>query len=222
MTNRREVQSVDKPFVIFDMDGTLIDSMHYWRDFGREYLERCGVEGDQTELLERVQTMTMLEAAEAFQEAFDLPGPPQRIAREMEDMIAMHYLTDIELKPFAAEYLYALREDDVWLCIATATPEPLARACLERLGVLDCFAFILSVDELGVSKERPDIFLECAWRLGADPEEIAVFEDAYYAARTAKAAGFYVVGVYDPDNDRHWKDMPRVCDETITSWDALL
>ena len=73
-----------------------------------------------------------------------------------------------------------------------------------------------------MSKERPDIFLECAWRLGADPEEIAVFEDAYYAARTAKTAGFYVVGVYDPDNDRHWKDMPRVCDETITSWDALL
>ena len=222
MTHQKEVQSVDKPFVIFDMDGTLIDSMKYWRNVGAEYLERKGIEGDNDELLEQVQTMTMLESAEAFKEAFDLSGTPQAIVREMEDMIAMHYLTDIELKPGAADYLYALREEDIWLCIATATPEPLACACLERLGILDCFAFVLSVDELGVSKERPDIFLECAWRLGADPEEIAVFEDAYYAARTAKMAGFYVVGVYDSDNDRHWKDMHRVCDETIMSWDELL
>ena len=56
----------------------------------------------------------------------------------------------------------------------------------------------------------------------AEPEDIAVFEDAYYAARTAKAAGFYVVGVYDPDSDRHWKDMQRICDETILSWEELL
>ena len=71
-------------------------------------------------------------------------------------------------------------------------------------------------------KERPDIFLECAWRLGAEPEDIAVFEDAYYAARTAKMAGFYVVGVYDEDNDRHWKDMARVCDETVMSLEEMM
>lgn len=213
---------MDHLWVIFDMDGTLIDSMHYWRDIGREYLERKGVPGDHEELLERVQRMTMLESATCFKEEFDLPGTPQLIEAEMEDMIASHYLTDIPLKPHAEEYLRMLREEDIWLCVATATPEPLARACLERLGVADCFAFILSCDEVNASKERPDIFLECAWRLGAEPEDIAVFEDAYYAARTAKAVGFYVVGVYDPDNDRHWKDMERICDETIMSWDELL
>ena len=213
---------MDKPWVIFDMEGTLIDSMHYWRDIGQEYLEANGIEGDHTELLERIRTMSMLESAAAFKEAFDLHGSPRAIAREMEDMIASHYLTDIPLKPGAAEYLHMLREEDVWLCVATATPTPLAYACLDRLGVADCFAFILSCDDIGASKERPDIFLECAWRLGADPEETAVFEDAYYAARTAKMAGFYVVGVYDPDNERHWKDMDRVCDETILSWEELL
>ena len=213
---------MDKPWVSFDMDGTLIDSMRYWRNVGAEYLERKGVTGDHAELLERVQRMTMLESAAAFQDAFGLPGTPFSIAQEMDDMIALHYLTDIELKPGAVEYLHHRREQDVWLCIATATPEPLARACLERLGVADCFAFILCCDELGVSKERPDIFLECAWRLGAEPEDVAVFEDAYYAARTAKLAGFYVVGVYDDDGARHWKDMQRVCDETILTWDELL
>lgn len=213
---------MDHLWVIFDMDGTLIDSMHYWRDIGREYLERKGVTGDHEELLERVQRMSMLESATCFKEEFDLPGTPRSIEAEMEDMIAGHYLTDIPLKPHAAEYLRMLREEDVWLCVATATPEPLARACLERLGVADCFAFILSCDDVNASKERPDIFLECAWRLAAEPEDIAVFEDAYYAARTAKTAGFYVVGVYDPDSDRHWKDMQRICDETILSWEELL
>ena len=213
---------MDHPWVIFDMDGTIIDSMHYWRNIGREYLERKGVTEMNEDLPERVQRMTMLESATFFKETFDLPGTPMQIVREMDDMIAAHYLTDIPLKPGAAEYLRKLRGDDVWLCIATATPEPLARACLERLGVADCFAFILSCDEVRASKERPDIFLECAWRLGAEPEDIAVFEDAYYAARTAKMAGFYVVGVYDDDGARHWKDMERICDETILSWDELL
>ena len=206
---------MDHPWVIFDMDGTIIDSMHYWRNIGREYLERKGVTEMKEDLPERVQRMTMLESATFFKETFDLPGTPMQIVREMDDMIAAHYLTDIPLKP-------GLRGDDVWLCIATATPESLARACLERLGVADCFAFILSCDEVRASKERPDIFLECAWRLGAEPEDIAVFEDAYYAARTAKMAGFYVVGVYDDDGARHWKDMERTCDETILSWDELL
>ena len=212
-----------KPWVIFDMDGTLIDSMSYWRTFGREYLERKGIPGDHEELLERVQKMSMLESATEFKTAFDLPGSPRDIVREMEDMIANHYLTDIPLKPGAAEFLHSLREDGVWLCVATATPEPLACACLDRLGILDQFAFVVSCDTVNAGKERPDIFLECAWRFGADPEDIAVFEDTYYAARTAKLAGFYVVGIYDPDNDRHWpEDMARVCDEIFLSWKDLL
>ena len=213
---------MDKQWVIFDMDGTLIDSMKYWRTFAQEYLERKDISGDHAELLERVKTMSMSESASLFKDLFDLPGTPREIVYEMEDMIANHYLTDIPLKPGAEKYLRMLREQDVWLCVATATPEPLACACLDRLGVLDCFAFVLSCDTVKAGKERPDIFLECAWRLAAEPEDIAVFEDAYYAARTAKLTGFYVVGVYDPDGERHWGDMERICDETIRSWDELL
>ena len=216
------MKRVDQAWVIFDMDGTLIDSMKYWRNVGAEYLERLGIPGEHEELLEQVQKMTMMESARCFKQEFDLPQPPQVIVQEMEDMIAMHYLTDIQLKPGAADYLRQLREEGIWLCIATATPEPLARACLERLGVADCFAFILSCDDVNASKDRPDIFLECAWRLGAEPEDIAVFEDAYYAARTAKMVGFHVIGVYDPDGERHWHDMEHICDETILSWDELL
>lgn len=81
--------------------------------------------------------------------------------------------------------------------MATATPEPLARLCLERLGVADQFAFLLSCDAVGSGKDRPDVFLEAARRLGSAPADTAAFEDAIYAARTAKQAGFYTVGIYD-------------------------
>ena len=88
--------------------------------------------------------------------------------------------------------------------VATATAEPLARACFARLGVDGLFDFILSCETIGVSKDRPDVYLLAAERLGAAPAETAVFEDALYAARAAREAGFYVVGVPEPAYAADW------------------
>ena len=142
-------------------------------------------------------------------------------AAEMDAILEQHYRADIPLKPGAADYLRRLRGRGVRLCVATATPEALARVCLERLGVADCFDFILSCDTVAAGKDRPDVFLACARAFGAAPEAVAVFEDAHYAARTAKRAGFYVVGVYDDNGAAHWDEMRRVCDEVIQGWDDL-
>ena len=109
-----------------------------------------------------------------------------------------HYRSDVPLKPGVKAYLERLRGRGCRLCVATATAEPLARQCLSRLGVDGFFDFILSCETLGVSKDRPDVFLEAARRLGATPGETAVFEDALYAARTAREAGFYTVAVPEP------------------------
>ena len=104
--------------------------------------------------------------------------------------------------------------------VATATPEPLARACLERLGVLEDFAFLLSCDAVGAGKDKPDVFLEAARRLGAAPAETAVFEDAVFALQTAKDAGFYTVGVWDASGDSRWEEMTALADETLRDWGA--
>lgn len=212
---------MDKRCAIFDMDGTLIDSMGCWQRLGREYLAKMGVRENVEPVIERIKPMTMLESSAVFMEAFGIPGPPERIAAEMNAMMDAHYRSNIPLKSGAADYLRALQRKGVRLCVATATPEPLARACLERLGVADCFAFLLSCDAVAAGKDRPDVFLEAARRLGAVPEDVAVYEDAIYAARTAKAAGFWVAGVYDDASAADWAELNALCDATIRDWRQL-
>ena len=211
---------MNKPFAIFDMDGTLVDSMVYWQRLGREYLTAQGVTEGMDEVLERIKPMTMAESSALFIEAFGLPGTPESVMAEMNAVMDEHYRTDIPLKPGAAGYLAALKARGAKLCVATATPEPLARACLERLGVLEDFAFLLSCDEVAAGKVKPDVFFEAARRLGSAPAETAAFEDALFAARTAKDAGFYTVGVYDASGDGHWNELTALADETLRDWGA--
>jgi HAD superfamily hydrolase (TIGR01509 family) len=208
---------VDKKYCIFDMDGTLLDSMPYWQALGSEYLDSLGVPRPHRGL-EQMQAMTMIQGAQFFMDRFRLPGPPQAIVDGMQGLMAKHYRDDVPLKPGVAEYLARLAARGTAMCVATATAQHLAAECLERLGVAGRFAFIVSCESLGVSKSRPDVFLEAARRLGCTPGEAAVFEDALYAARTARQAGFYTVGVYDAAAARDWEAMQALCHETVADW----
>ena len=200
---------MDKQFCIFDMDGTLVDSMGYWKRLGREFLAQKGVTENVEPVLERIKPMTMTESAALFIESFSLPGTPEGIAAEMNAVMDEHYRRDVPLKPGAAAYVQALRSRG-------------ARLCVERLGVADQFAFLLSCDAVGSGKDRPDVFLEAARRLGSAPADTAAFEDAIYAARTAKQAGFYTVGIYDENSAGRWAEMTALADETIRDWREAL
>jgi HAD superfamily hydrolase (TIGR01509 family) len=87
------------------------------------------------------------------------------------------------------------------------------------LGIRDCFSFVLSCETIGVGKSRPDIYYAAADRFGASPEETAVYEDALYAAETAKKAGFYLVGVFDESASKNWKTIEKLADEIILNWE---
>lgn len=208
---------MNKRYAIFDMDGTLVDSMGYWKALGRDYLAGLGVRAT-AEQLEPIGPMTMLESAAYFMETFGIAGPAQRIVDEMHAVMDSHYRNDVPLKPGVKEYLEELRKQGVRMCVATATAEPLSHACLSRLGADGCFDFILSCETIGVGKTRPDIYHLAAERLGAPPAEIAVFEDALYAVQTAKQAGYYTVGIYEPAYDKDWGRISALADETISDW----
>ena len=209
---------MDKHYAIFDMDGTLVDSMPYWKNLASEYLKSKGVTQIPSDILEKIKTMTMPESAALFVREFQLNGSPELVAEEMNTMMDLHYQNDIPLKVGVQEYLDQMYCDGTVMCVASAASESLMEACLCRLGVAHYFQFLLSCETVGAGKSQPDVYFASAERLGAKPEEIAVYEDAVYAVRTAKEAGFYVVGVYDDSVSGHWDELTALSDEWIEEW----
>ena len=209
---------MNKPFAIFDMDGTLVDSMVYWKKLGREYLRAKGVTGNLDEMMEKIKPLTMSQSAELFKNTYDLPGTAEEIEEEMNHIMDEHYCRDIPLKEGVKEYLSRLHEQGVKMCVASATAKHLMEACLKRAGVREYFDFLLSCEEVGAGKHQPDIYFHAAERLGAKPEDIAIYEDAFYAVKTAKQASFSVIGVYDSNAAKHWEEISRISDEVIRCW----
>lgn len=206
---------MNKKYAIFDMDGTLIDSMGIWQNLGREYLHLKGITENVEDIIEEIAPMTVSESAVLFVERFALHGGAERVAKEMNDIMENHYKNDIPLKKGVKGHLELLKESGVRMCVASATPEPLMKACLGRLGILSYFECILSCETMNTSKREPEIYLEAARRFQTQPDETAVYEDAKYAIETAKKAGFHVVAVYDEEAKKHWTQICKIADETM-------
>ena len=208
-------------YKIFDLDGTLLDSMGAWRDLGKDYLLQKGINPPDN-LNEIIAAMSMLESAAYFQEAFKIELSAEEIIKEVKMFIEYKYRHEFKLKPYVKEYLEKLENENTVMCIATATPLKLAKAALERNEIIDYFSFVISCDEVGVGKNNPDIFILAANKLNAKPYEIAVYEDADFALITAKEAGFYTIGVYDDYFKNERKDIELISDIYIESFKELL
>lgn len=213
---------MNKKFAIFDMDGTLINSMDYWCNLGREYLYKYGITENIEDILEEVGTKTMSQGSKLFADNFDgLPGVPEIIS-ELRTMIADHYKKDVVTKPGVIEYLEALHNQGVRMCLASATDVNLVVLVMKRLGIDKYFEFMLSCEEIGKGKDEPDIYLEAVRRLGCKPEEAAVYEDVFYSANTAKKAGFYTIAVADVNATKEWDSLTAIADEIIIDWKKSL
>ena len=166
---------MNKKYAIFDMDGTLVDSMPWWQGLAKEYLLKEGVEEISPEVLEKIRPLTITESAVLFKEIYGIQGTPEEMAAKVNGLMAEHYKKDIPLKPGVREYLAGLKEQGVKMCVASATAEHLMEACLKRLGVRDDFEFLLSCEEVGAGKHSPDVYHLAAERLGAAPVDTAVY-----------------------------------------------
>ena len=181
---------------IFDVDGTLLDSMFIWDTIGETYLRSIGYQPKEN-LNETFKNMSLHQAARYYQTEYGVTRSIDEIMDGVNAMLERYYRFEVPLKPGVAELLERLRQSGVRLCIATATDRHLVEAALDRCGVLSCFGEIFTCNEVGHGKDEPDIFEEALRFLGTRREETLVFDDALYAVRTAKEAGFPVAAVYD-------------------------
>ena len=181
---------------IFDVDGTLLDSMFIWDTIGETYLRSIGYQPKEN-LNETFKNMSLHQAARYYQTEYGVTQSIDEIMDGVNAMLERYYRFEVPLKPGVAELLERLRQDGVRLCIATATDRHLVEAGLDRCGVLSCFGEIFTCNEVGHGKDEPDIFEAALRFLGTRREETLVFDDALYAVRTAKEAGFPVAAVYD-------------------------
>lgn len=206
--------------IIFDLDGTLLDSMRMWHTLDRRFLTSLGIEPP-ADISERLKTMTVEEACCWYAEQFPTGMTPGEIEQRILELASDAYRYELMLKPGAKALLEALRGRQIPFGLASVTYHELLEAALVRLGIRGLFRFILTPKPGEPGKETPALYLKAAALLRAEPAEIVVIEDALYAAKTAKAAGFYTVGVYEPEQRGDWEAMQAVCDRTADSLEEL-
>ena len=198
---------------IFDLDGTLLDSMFIWDTIGEEYLRSLGKEPHE-DLKETFMTLTLEEAAEYYREHYGVTLSVGEIVDGVNSMVEQTYRTKVTLKPGISEYLAWLKENGVRMCVATVTDRYLVEETLERLGVRHYFSEIFTCAEVGFGKDKPIIYQKALEYLGTAKDETYVFEDMLFALNTAKTDGFPTVGVYDR-HEVHRDELKELSDYYI-------
>lgn len=183
---------------IFDLDGTLLDSMWLWHEIDDTYIRNKG-KIPAPDLCRALATKNMEQSVEYFQTVYGIDDPAEVMAAELWGMAEQAYYERVPLKEHVYDFLMELKARKIRCYVATASNKAFSIAALKRCGVWDCFEGIVTCDEIGSGKERPDVFFAAQKALGLPQEQIILFEDALHAVQTAKLAGFTVAAVYDKD-----------------------
>ncbi|MBR7032972.1 MAG: HAD family phosphatase [Clostridia bacterium] len=181
---------------IFDFDGTLFDSMHIWATVSSDYIRSKGIEPE-PDIDEKYKKFTLDEAVGYFRREYGLNVSPEEIKTGFYEVVEPKYFREVVPKPGIPELLRSMKEAGIPAAVATVTDAYLIEAALRRCGLLDLLTGVFSCQTLGLSKEDPRIFDTARASLGTERADTAVVEDSFFAATTAHAAGYIVVGVWD-------------------------
>jgi beta-phosphoglucomutase-like phosphatase (HAD superfamily) len=204
---------------IFDLDGTLLDSMYIWDELGKKYLESKGIqpEPDHAAI---VNVLSLLQTAEYYQRC-GVPGAVEEIMAGINEKCENFYFHEAGAKQGVKEMLDVMQSHNVKMCVATASDRYLVEAALKRNGIDHFFVDIFTCSEIGSGKDEPQIFEIALQGLGTGKSETVVFEDSLYAIQTAKKAGFYVMGVYDNSWRYDWDFIQKTANFCIDDWNQF-
>lgn len=182
--------------VIFDLDGTLVDSMWIWKDIDIAYLDKHNLPLPQ-DLQKSIEGMSFTETAQYFKTRFSLVDSVDTIKAEWVSMAQDYYSNRIDLKRGAREFVEKLNEKGIPVGIGTSNSRELALMVLQRHRLEMKVSELVTSCEVPKGKPAPDVFLKVAEQLGVDPAQCLVFEDTYAGVAAARAAGMQVIAVRD-------------------------
>ena len=207
--------------ILFDFDGTLVDSNQVWEEVDNTFLARRGLTPTR-EYSETVGHSIFPLAARFTIDYYHLAMTPQAVMDEWTQLGREAYLSQVPAKPGALTFLEQCRRQGEEMVLLTACVPEFCKAALRRLDMEGYFSRVIFVQELGMLKKDPATFVHVLGELGRRPEESTLYEDSPGACAAAKVAGLTVVGVYDPFYARYEEELKALCHRYIHSFTQLI
>ncbi len=218
--NHIEMLLEGKEAVIFDVDGTLIDSMGVWRDVDIIYLKRHHKEMPEN-LQRELAGLSIRQAADYFREVIGIDDPPEKMLAEWNELAFQQYRYEIKMKAGALSWLKAIEERGLPMAVGTSNTRMLAMTALQTHGIDTYFKVILTGEDVVKGKPDPYIYQTAAARLGVDPANCLVFEDIPEGIQAGLAAGMKVCAVQDDFSDYQTDKKKALADYYITSFEDI-
>ena len=207
--------------VIFDMDGTMINSTGLWHEIDVKFFAKRGMKLPK-DYAQNIVHLGLKEAARFTKKTYGIKESEQEIMDEWHQMSIDMYRYDVALKEGALELLELFKNNSVRMAIATANDESLYMPCINRLGIGKYFDFIADVNSAKEGKQSAKIYLDLAKQLSSSPENTIVFEDMPTCVKTAHKSGFITVAVFDNASSAFDEEKRSHSDLFINSFDEIL
>lgn len=207
--------------VLFDLDGTLVESMSMWGDIDVEYLKKFHLPVPDG-LQQAIEGLSMYQTAVYFKENFAIKDSLEEIMDDWNAMAYHKYTKEIPLKPGARKFLDHLKEKNIPCGIATSNSRILTEAILKSHQIKAYFPVMVTGDEIAKGKPDPEVYLEAARKLGVRPEKCLVFEDIPFGIMAGKNAGMTVCAVEDDYSMKDRDEKIRLADFYIKTYEELL
>ncbi|MBR3967936.1 MAG: HAD family phosphatase [Clostridia bacterium] len=205
---------------IFDLDGTIANSMGHWARTMLSIVDDAKVPYPE-DIIKQITPLGDRGIAKYFI-ALGVKGSEESIIERMHEIAYPKYRDIIEAKDGVLEYIKALNKKGCKLFVLTASPHLLLDPCLERYGIFQMFERTYSCDDLGLSKSNPEIYKKLCQREGIEIGETAFYDDNVIALENGKLAGLYTCGVYDASSDEYKEKIRETADKYITSFTELI
>lgn len=206
---------------IFDIDGTILDTMGVWKEITLNFLLDKGIVPTEKEM-DNYRDLSMEETMRYTKEQFNLPESVEELKAGFEKLSREKYINEVPAKPYVKEYMEKLKSEGVKIGVATSGYPELWQHALKRLGMLHLIDGFALTSETGVNKSHPDVYLLAAERIGVEPSRCMVFEDIVSGIIGAKKGGMMATAIYDELNKAQTEEFKKLADRYIVSWKELL